>query len=141
MKLNRNIVNWTAVAAFCALLFVGSVVSIDAGRSELGRLIQGRDKILHAVAYAILAVLACRALARPARGAWAYLVLGVLFAISYGALLEGLQAGLAPRSCSVADAAANALGAGAGGLLWFAIIGLDKLRSGDYDCRPNTDGE
>jgi VanZ family protein len=141
MKVNRNTLNWTAVAAFCALLLVGSVVSIEGAGSKLGLLIQGRDKILHAMAYAILAVLACRAVAKPARGAWAYLALGVLFATSYGALLEGLQAGLARRNCSVADAAANALGAGAGGLVWLATITLDRRRSGDYDCRFNTDGE
>ena len=141
MKLKRNTLNWTALAAFCALLFVGSVVSIGGGDNRFRRLIHGRDKILHAVAYAILAVLACRALARPARGAWAYLVLGVLFAISYGALLEGLQAGLAPRNCSAADAVANALGAGAGGLLWLAAISVDRRWFADYNCRPDTDGE
>ena len=141
MKLNRNIVNWTALAAFGALLLVGSVVSIGGGDSRFRRLLHGKDKILHAVAYAILAVLACRALAGPARGAWAYLAIGVLFAVSYGALLEGIQSVLAPRSCSVADAAANALGAGAGGLLWFAAFCLDRRRSDDYDCRPDTDGE
>jgi len=126
--LNRNIAPWAILAVFCALLLVGSVVRIDCSGSKLTRLILGRDKILHGVAYAVLAVLTCRALSSVVRRTWAYVCLGMLFAVSYGALLEGVQADLAARSCSWADVAANALGATAGGLVCIAVVTLDRRR-------------
>ena len=138
MKLNRNIAPWAVIAAFCALLFVGSVLRLDCADVRLTRLIQGRDKLLHGVAYAVLAVLTCRALPSLVRSAWVCLCLGVIFTVSYGALLEGVQATLAARSCSWADVAANTLGATAGSLVWMRVLALERRRTLNHSDRVDA---
>lgn len=122
MSLSRTGLNWTIVAVFCGLLLLASLMPKERLNDDLRELLQGKDKILHALAYGILAVLACRALAGRGRVALAHVVVGMLFAIGYGALLEVMQGALSDRASSMLDAGANAIGAGSGGLLWFVAV-------------------
>lgn len=120
MSLSRTGLNWTIVAVFCGLLLLVCLVPKESLNDDLRELLAGKDKILHALAYGVLAVLACRALVGRGRVALAHVVVGMLFATGYGALLEVMQGALSDRTSSMVDAGANAIGAGSGGLLWFA---------------------
>lgn len=137
MALNRTMWNWVALTAFCGLLLLVSLVHKEDLGDDLRKLLEGRDKVVHGVAYAVLAVLACRALAGRGRVALRHVVAGVFFAVAYGALLEVMQSAFSDRTSSLWDAGANALGAGSGGLLWFAVA-LRNNGSGarEGDRRP-----
>ena len=124
------------VAVFCGLLLLVSLVPKEDLNDDLRELLAGKDKILHALAYGILAVLACRALAGRGRVVLAHVVVGMLLAISYGTLLEVMQGALSDRTSSMLDAGANAIGAGSGGLLWFVAAVKSKagrVEAGDCE--------
>jgi VanZ family protein len=76
------------------------------------------DKIVHAVAYAILALLFCRALRSPTAKA---LVLTAVLCMAYGTLNEMLQFLIPGRAPSGWDAFANAVGASVTTALWARI--------------------
>ena len=136
MSLSGTTVNWTVLAAFCGLLLLVSLVPREDLNHDLRELLAGKDKILHALVYSALAVLACRALAGRRRVVLAHVVVGMLFAIGYGVLLEVMQGALSDRTNSMSDAGANALGAGSGGLLWFAVaVRSNGSRADASDCR------
>ena len=129
MNLGKAGINWMVVAFFGALLLAASLVSNEALPPDLRELITGKDLILHGLAYGILAVLACRALSARGRGGLVNaLVVGVLLAVGYGAILEVIQGALTWRTCSILDAGANAVGAGLGGLLWLGVAARGNLK-------------
>jgi VanZ family protein len=75
------------------------------------------DKWLHAVAYAGLA----GALAYARLAERRDLLVVAFVAVAYGLAIEGVQAPLAYRAFSLADAAANAVGATVGAALWTRV--------------------
>ena len=92
------------------------------------------DKVQHALAYALLALLAGWALlplVSPPMRAWRY---ALIFALGYGVLMEALQAWLtSARSGDIADILANAVG----GLM---IYGLVRLVSGQLRSKHGKNG-
>jgi len=103
---------WVAVAA-CATVVVASVVRPPAalGADVAG---VGLDKWAHVAGTAVLAVAV--AAARRAEGRDLLVVAAAVVAL--GAAIEGVQAPLAHRTASLADAAANGVGAVLGVAGW-----------------------
>lgn len=101
---HRRAVAWVLALAWAGFLFVQSSSS-EAG-SFLARLPEGSDKVVHAIAYAVLAALLTYASGRP--------VLSVLAAVAYGVSDEVHQAFVPGRSSDVFDLLADAVGAGIG---------------------------
>lgn len=85
----------------------------------------GVDKWIHLGAYAVMAYLAAFARrARTVRG----LTLAALVAAALGGGVELLQATLPARAASLADAAANALGAVVGAATYAVGAGVERAR-------------
>lgn len=97
MSLSRTGLNWISVTAFCGLLLLTSLAPKESWSDNLRQLLQGKDKILHALAYGVLAVLACRALAGRGRVALAYVVVGMLLR-RQGRFLLGISVPVIGRS-------------------------------------------
>lgn len=97
-------VAWVLALAWAGFLFLQSSSS-DAG-SFLARFPEGSDKVVHAIAYAVLAALLTVASGRPA--------VAVLVAVAYGVSDEVHQAFVPGRSPDVLDLLADAVGAGIG---------------------------
>lgn len=132
----RTVLDWALVAALSGLLLVSSLAREQDLGSDFRQLLKAKDKILHGIVYGVFAVLVCRALAGRGRARMANVIGGVLLAIAYGFLLEMLQWGLSDRSASASDIGANALGAGLGGLLWFAAVKDNTSRTQGCDFNP-----
>ena len=81
------------------------------------------DKVAHALEYAILAVLVCRAVRTPSRKA---LILIALSCTVYGILDELHQYLIPGRFPSVWDAAADAVGCALAAAVWYAKVPLDN---------------
>ncbi len=101
---------WLLVVAWAALILIFSLTPSPPGAGLLP------DKVVHAAAYAALALLLRRSLqasslARPA-------LLAVVAAFAYGASVEVMQGLLPWRGAEWWDLGANALGAVAGALPW-----------------------
>ena len=96
--------------AWLIIVFIGSSIPLPEGR-EVDFPVPP-DKIAHGFAYALLAALGVRALWRPGRSAL-HIVVIVLGAIAFGALIEGWQALVVNRGCELGDGIANALAVGA----------------------------
>jgi VanZ family protein len=142
MTLRSKKSDWVIVIVFSALLLASSLVLVFSALllasslvpkwllgDELRGLLQGRDKILHVIGYAMLAAFACRAFAgREKAGMSSVFACGAALAIGYGVLLEALQQVIGGRTCSLADAGANAAGAAAGALLYVAFSA--RLKAG-----------
>jgi VanZ family protein len=114
---------WVAVVAVAGGILYASVLdpTDSGGLPPLGPLgLVGLDKWLHAVAYAGLAGVLAVALSPGRRFARAA-VLAVVLAVGYGVALEFVQAPLPERYFSVADMAADAVGA------VLAVLGLRVL--------------
>ena len=103
---------WVAIAA-CATVIVALVVGLPAalGADVAG---VGLDKWGHVAGTAVLAVAV--AAARRAEGRDLLVVAAAVVAL--GAAIEGVQAPLAHRTASLADAAANGVGAVLGVAGW-----------------------
>jgi VanZ family protein len=116
---------WFAVAFVAGgILYASLLDSPSSGLEAFGPLgVFGRDKWLHALAYAALAGTLASALA-PGRSPAAVAALAGLLAACYGVGIEFAQAPLAERHFSVADMAANATGAALAVPGWRVIIGL-----------------
>lgn len=99
------------LVAWGVLLFLGSSVPVPEGPPVDFPL--GVDKIVHCLAYALLAVLAVRVVWRAGMPWW-LVAAAALGATAYGALLEGWQALLGNRGCELGDGIANAIGATVG---------------------------
>jgi VanZ family protein len=76
------------------------------------------DKLLHAIAFLVLTLLAARAVryARPQRQGLAHVGLAVAVSAAIGVLLEVYQLALPDRSAELADAVADSIGAVLGGV-------------------------
>jgi VanZ family protein len=81
------------------------------------------DKLLHAIAFLVLALLTARAVRYelPGQGRGARVALAVGLAVATGVLLEVYQLALPDRSAEVADAVADAIGALLGGAVLVAF--------------------
>ena len=106
-----------ALAALAAgVVLVASVVETGGGADTLGPFgLVGADKWSHALAYAALTAALAYASIEGGRGR---LVLPVLAAIAFGIAIELLQWPIPYRTASVADALADAVGAGLLALGW-----------------------
>lgn len=108
---------WLAAGLYAAAIFVQS--GLPAVLEAPG--VPGADKLLHAAAYGLLAVLVARALsAWPAAGrspTWIAVAAAALAAL-YGASDELHQALVPARTSDVGDWLADALGAAAGAGAW-----------------------
>jgi VanZ family protein len=121
------------VACAGAVLVASVVRPPGAGGSATLLLGVALDKWLHAAAYAALA--ATLAYAALAAGRTLLVVAAVVAA--YGLGIEGVQATLPYRTFSVADAAANAVGALVGVAAWrlLAVSGVRTRTARDEDGR------
>jgi VanZ family protein len=81
------------------------------------------DKLLHAVAFLILALLTARAVRYelPASARVGRIGLAVALSVAIGVLLEVYQLALPDRSAEVADAVADSIGAVLGGIVLLAV--------------------
>lgn len=108
---------WVLVAAYAAAIFVQSALPpvLDTSGGT------GLDKMAHALVYALMAVLLCRALtAAPmaSRSPWQIAVVAILLSALYG-VGDELHQSLVPARCAdVADVAADFGGAVAGAAFW-----------------------
>jgi VanZ family protein len=103
---------WVLVAVYAGALFY--VSALPAEEVPVG-MPYHLDKVAHATAYAILAVLVCRA--SGASGMRSLVLIGFSCAV-YGVLNEVHQAYVPGRYASWGDAVANAIGAFAAATLW-----------------------
>jgi len=111
---------WGPAVAYMVVVYVGSTTPSPPVPPSVS------DKIVHLLAYAVLAVLVTRALVGglPARFTLGTAALAVGLAVAYGAAIEVRQAFLDARAAELADAYANAAGACAGAFacwLWGTI--------------------
>ena len=109
-SLHKGRRDWPIVGLCAAAILVIGTLSLLPQTAPPGG---GVDLVLHALAYAGLAVLACRAAGRG----WPYAALAVF---AYSAALEALQTLVPGRSGSLGDLAANAAGVICGLLLFSA---------------------
>jgi len=117
VPLAPSVVRWSFVAVVAGVILAASVVRPTGAGATLGPFgVLGVDKYLHAVGYAVLALALAYALADRDAGRVAVAV--VLAAASFGLVVELVQLPLAYRTFSLADAAANATGAGVVALGW-----------------------
>jgi len=100
---------WGVAASYAAALFVVSVMPIAAGPS-----VPYLDKVVHLGEYLLLAWLLVQAMRAPGGQGGRVLVWAWLYAASYGALMELIQAMIPWRSAELMDAVANAIGAACG---------------------------
>jgi VanZ family protein len=112
---SRFLLLWFPVVALMAAIFVTSSMSAPPAPAAVS------DKLLHAAAYAALAVVTLRALAGGRwRGVNAQLAVGAwLIATAYGVSDEWHQSFVPGRHADVNDVLADALGAAVGaGVVW-----------------------
>ncbi len=113
--------NWLPVIGYCTLIFVqSSFPTYDQLPS-----FEFSDKLLHFIAYGIMALLFCRAFSATAR--WRrrkgmLFVLGVLAATVFGLTDEWHQAFVPGRSAELADAAADFAGSLAGSWIYIQCL-------------------
>ena len=103
---------WVVIAA-CATVVVASVVRPPAALGTDGAGV-GLDKWAHVAGTAVLAVAVAAARRAEARD----LLVVAAAVVAFGATIEGIQASLAHRTASLADAAANGVGAVLGVAGW-----------------------
>ncbi|WP_435184968.1 VanZ family protein [Halobellus sp. EA9] len=106
----RLAVTWLAIVLLASVVDPSGVLPAQGANGSGGGLAIGLDTWLHLGAYSVLAWLLAAAFdaSGPRRGA-ARLAVVVAFAVGVG--IEFVQAPLAARTASVADAVANAVGA------------------------------
>lgn len=81
------------------------------------------DKLLHAAAYGLLALLLARALHGSSQAALGELALAAcLWATAFGGIEEILQLFLTDRSAEVGDVLANAFGAALAACVWKSVV-------------------
>ena len=107
---------WAPVVAWMAVIFFLSSRPVPAAVSDVP------DWISHPAGYAVLALLACRALASEARGAApaSLAVRAVVVAPLFGVTDEAHQSVVPGRSAEAADLIKDLAGAVAGAGAWFA---------------------
>jgi len=116
--LRHAVLSWSLLAAYCLLIFVQSSFPSP----DMGPELPGQDKLIHLAAYAVLAVLACRAFATlPClSGAFVLFMAAFIFALVFGLSDEWHQSFVPGRMADGWDFLADAAGAllGAGGYCW-----------------------
>jgi VanZ family protein len=118
---------WAIAFAVAAAVFLASVVDTGGAASWGPFGLLRADKYFHAAGYAALAVAVAYAMAH--RGSDLVVVaVAVSVAVAYGLGIELLQSGLAHRSASLADAAANATGAALAVGAWRRLARRMRLR-------------
>ncbi len=105
---------WAVAIAYAALIM--TVSSIPSGEFPSGMPLH-LDKVAHALEYAVLALLVCRAARAPGRTA---LVIIIVSCTSYGIIDELHQFFIAGRDPNVWDAAADAAGSAVAAVVWYA---------------------
>ncbi|MFC4550162.1 MULTISPECIES: VanZ family protein [Halorussus] len=112
VRLGRRF-QWVGVALVAGVIFYGSVLdSPGASLSPTGPLgLVGLDKWLHALGYAALGAALAVALRGDADRA---ILLAVVVSVGYGVGIEFVQAAIPARHFSVADMAADTVGAAVG---------------------------
>jgi VanZ family protein len=121
---------WGPLLAYMAMVFAVSSQSTPAGTEFPS------DKLLHAVAYAGMALLASRALHGGLdRMAWAPGLGAVGVAVGYGALDEFHQAFVPGRQASVLDWVADAVGAIAAIVILAGVVS-HRRRIATHPSRP-----
>jgi len=107
---------WAPVVLYASLVLILSLMPAQGGPAGY------EDKFYHGTAYLVMACVFLRALymTRPV-GAFAAAVAAVLFASSFGAMVELLQSLTATRTAEVLDALANGAGAAVGSLIYLSI--------------------
>lgn len=103
-----------------ALLFMGVIFALSSQPNPLPFVPRGiltHDKLLHALAYAVLGLLVCRALLAGGVLPRRAVLLALLIASAYGITDEIHQMYVPNREADVADWAADTIGAALGALL------------------------
>ena len=116
----RAAISFGIVACAYAILLLLAMWIPEVRAIELGRGETGLDKLLHATAFLVLAVLLSASFTRlPARGTSPATLAATLFVgISYGVVHEALQSVLPAFAFNPADAYANVTGVVLGALLY-----------------------
>lgn len=116
--LRHPALNWFLLAGYCLLIFIQSALPAP----DVGPDFPGQDKLLHLIAYAVMAILACRAFAGlpRLRGGFLVFMAGFLFAVLFGLSDEWHQSFNPDRMADRWDLVADGVGAllGAGGYCW-----------------------
>jgi VanZ family protein len=121
-------VRWALVFAVAVAVLLASVVDTGGAASWGPFGLVRSDKYVHALGYAGLAVAVAYAMAH--RGSdLAVVAVAFSVAVAYGLGIELLQSGLAHRSASLADAAANATGAALAVGVWRVLVRRVRLRA------------
>ena len=113
----RVLLRWLMAVAVAAVIYAASSLPIPVGA---GPGIPHFDKVVHFVSYGVLALFCFRALwsnADRAPTTWILLV-GMIMATIYGALMEFHQGFIPTRDFDVYDMIANGLGASAATMAW-----------------------
>lgn len=111
------LMRWAMVLAYAGLIFVISSRPIP---PEYVPRVRHFDKLLHVIAYGLLAMMCFRALwpnVEQPMPFWV-LALGAVMTTVYGALEEFHQSFVPARECSLWDMAANGVGAALAAALW-----------------------
>jgi VanZ family protein len=118
-----------AVVAVAAAVLVASVLPTPGGVATRSGGVLGIDLVFHAVGYAALAAVTADAVARDRpRAIGRSVALAFAVAVAFGFGVELVQGTIAWRDFAVADAVANAVGAGLA-LAWWSSDRRDRLRT------------
>jgi VanZ family protein len=109
---------WTLLASCWLLLFIGTSIPLTRGT----RPPEGADKLLHGLAFSLLAWLLCWAREPKSTGRTARIALVSLLAVgTYGVFDELHQLLIPTRTMELADLVADVVGAAAGAGLWAGL--------------------
>lgn len=113
--MNRRSLGWPLATAVVSLAYW--VLGVQPDVPEALRSVS--DDIVHAGAYAVLA-----ALAGASAATWSWprpALLGAVYGVVHGALLEVMQLARPPRTAELSDVAADAVGACCGAVLVWVL--------------------
>jgi VanZ family protein len=118
VKMNKGNVLWLATIAYASLLMWLAIANVPSNIDSISA--WHLDKLGHAAAYSVLGVLLARSLWLSGAGLSKGLVAGcaIAIAVGYGVITERIQTLISWRSLEGLDAAADAVGALVGGIVW-----------------------
>jgi VanZ family protein len=119
--MKKYVLDWLPVIALCVAIFVQSSFPSP----EFGPSFPLKDKLMHMVAYGLLAVLffrACRATWPERRAPLPLLAISVLFAALYGLSDEFHQSFVAARQADALDWVADVAGSILGALGYMGVV-------------------
>ena len=111
------------------LLIMGAMFVVSGAPQAVPPLPTGGDKVLHAMAYGVLGLTWCWALASPARPAWRTALLAFGVALTWGLSDEYHQSYVPGRFASWGDVAADAGGAALACSAWGFIAERARSRA------------